>query len=589
MTGDASGDTGQGVPAQEPPVLDVVGETGAGTLDASGLDAGSHAPSGGTAALPAAPRPGGRTPARVRAATRGAVPALAARLAWGVIDGEHLDADAEDLLDRGIGGVVLFSRNLRDPGQIRDLTAAIRRRASGPVHIALDQEGGHVVRIGEPLTRFPSAMALGATRSEVLTFAAAKASGEELHALGVDVVLAPVLDVATDPRNPTVGARSFGADPDLVARLGIATLLGYRAAGITAVPKHFPGHGRTSLDSHVASVRVTGGRVALASDLVPFHAAVGAGARIVMVSHIVYAGVSNGLPATLSQAVMHGLLRRELGFEGLVLTDAMVMDAVLDGRSPAEACVGALLDGDDVVMPLEPQRMVLPAIERAIADGVLGTRRLEATIRRLDHLDALTAADAERHVGNMGAPEGSGASSHRDVALAVARASMTLVRGRRLLPVTSDTSVLLVEQPSERRSPIEDDRGSASVAAQFRAVLPRTRHVAVEPARAASLPWLDAAARSSDLVVLATRDAFLDPAAPALVRRLQASGRPVALVAMRSPWDCAALPRTDVAIATYADVPASMQALLEALTGSAAFPGRAPIPLERPQPAPAVS
>ena len=564
MTSDVTGDAEQGAPGQEPPVLDVVGS--------------GHASSG----EPAPPQVAGGLldGAAVPALAPAGVSSLAARLAWGVIGGQELDADAEDLLDRGLGGVVLFGRNLRDPRQIRDLTAAIRRRASRPVHIALDQEGGHIVRIGEPLTHFPSAMAVGATRSEVLAFAAAKASGEELHALGIDVVLAPVLDVVTDPRNPTVGARSFGADPDLVARLGVATLLGYRAAGITAVPKHFPGHGRTGTDSHVAAARVAGGRIALAPDLVPFRAAVGAGARVIMVSHIVYDGVSNGLPASLSHAVMNGLLRRGLGFDGLVLTDAMVMDAVLEGRSPAEACVAALLAGADVVMPLEPQRKVLPAIERAIADGVLGARRLESTVRRLEHLDALTAADAERHVGDMGAPEGSDAASHHDIALAVARASVTLVRGRRLLPITPDTSILLVEQPSGHRSPIEDDRGSPSVERQFLTALPLTRHVSVEPARARGLLWLDAAARASDLVVLATRDAYLDPAAPALVRRLLGSGRHVVLVAMRSPWDCAALPRTDVAIATYADVPASIQALLEALTGRGTFPGRLPIPLD---------
>ena len=239
---------------------------------------------------------------------------VAARLVWVQLPGTEIDAETARSLEEGVGGVVLFGANITGTEQLRRLTGELRRRAQGPLRIAIDHEGGHVARIGAPVTRFPSAMAIGATGSEELAYAVGLAAGRELAGLGIDVNLAPVLDVAADPGNPSVGARSFGSSPALVARIGAAMVRGYRDAGIAATAKHFPGHGRTPLDPHHDVATVAGGMDALRSiDLPPFRAAIGAGVDLVMATHVAYDGLTDGLPTTVSRFALTDLLRAELG------------------------------------------------------------------------------------------------------------------------------------------------------------------------------------------------------------------------------------------------------------------------------------
>ncbi|HEU4671896.1 MAG TPA: glycoside hydrolase family 3 N-terminal domain-containing protein, partial [Candidatus Limnocylindrales bacterium] len=253
---------------------------------------------------------------------------IAARLVWASIPGPALDDEARTLIGTGIGGVVLFSKNVLDPAQLARLCGEIRSVAPGPIRISIDQEGGPIIRIAEPLTRFPSPMAIGATRDPRIAYAVARASARELAALGIDVVLAPVLDLASDLRSAVVGARAYGSDPALVARLGAAAVRGYLDGGVLPMPKHFPGHGRTPADSHLAMPWVGGTLADLrARDLAPYRAAIDADAPALMTAHVVHGAIDPGLPATLSRAALVDLARIELGFRGLLVTDALVMDA----------------------------------------------------------------------------------------------------------------------------------------------------------------------------------------------------------------------------------------------------------------------
>src|SRR5215212_10370048 len=174
---------------------------------------------------------------------------IAARLIWITAPGTDLDRETRRLLALGAGGLVLFERNIDSPEQVARLCADARAAAAGPLRIAVDQEGGHIVRLVEPLIRQPSLMAIGATQSAEVAYEVALASAEDVAALGINTIFGPVLDVAAEPESTVVGARSFGCDPTLVATLGAAMIAGYHAGGVMAVAKHFPGHGRTPPDS----------------------------------------------------------------------------------------------------------------------------------------------------------------------------------------------------------------------------------------------------------------------------------------------------------------------------------------------------
>ena len=517
----------------------------------------------------------------------------AARLMWIVLDGPQIDEEARSLLEAGAGGVVLFSRNITGAEQLARLTADLGRRARGSLRIAIDHEGGHVARIGAPLTRFPSAMAIAATGDEEVARAVARAAGEELAGLGIDVNLAPVLDVALDPRNASVGVRSFGSARDDVARFGAATIRGYHDAGIRATAKHFPGHGRTPVDSHLALPLVAGGLGALRRhDLPPFRAAIDAGVDLVMASHVAYDGLTDGLPSTLSAPIMRNLLREELGFEGLVVTDAMVMRALVDRHPIPEACVQSIAAGADVVMPLDRQPEVLAAIADAILSGALPEERIADALDRIDALDARVRA-----AGRL-SPRALPDAGHDELARTVARRSLTLLAGADLLPIDEATSVAIIEFASRRPSPVEEGSvGTATLGTALGRHLRRVHEVVVDGAAdmdAGERAALDAAA-TAEFVILATRDAYLWPEERALVERLARAGRPTMLVALRNPYDLVALAPTDAAVAAYADVPPTLDALADALTGRAGWPGILPMELEPDlaadewPPAPAVS
>jgi beta-N-acetylhexosaminidase len=513
-----------------------------------------------------------------------------AQLLWIGLPGPEIDDETSMLLEAGVGGVVLFSHNISGASQVRRLAGELRSRATRPLRVAIDHEGGHIVRIGAPLTRFPSAMAIGATGSEELAAAVGRAMGRELAAIGFDVNLAPVLDVAADPRNPSVGTRSFGSSPALVARLGSAFIRGLRAAGVAATAKHFPGHGRTPIDSHVDLPVLEGGIDALQlTDLPPFRAAIEADVDLVMASHLVVDGLTDGLPASLSSRAMIDLLRRDLGFDGLVVTDALRMGALADHDLPA-ACVRAVAAGADVVMPLDDQPAALAALTRT-ADDVHLTARIEEALGRVFRLDQRLRGSMETRNQDLALPD----PDHADLAGEVARRSLTLVSDGTCLPIPADASVAVIEFPSRRSSPVEELAPGDSVqrppslADALRPHVPRTRDVQIDvdgPGDASSEgsargreAALDAA-RSAELVVCATRDAYLWPSDRDLVADVVALGHPVILVALRNPYDLAILPATAERIAAYADVPATFEALADALTGRAGWPGLLPIDLD---------
>jgi beta-N-acetylhexosaminidase len=287
----------------------------------------------------------------------------------------------------GLGGVVLFARNVRDPEQLTALTASLRAERPDLL-IAVDEEGGDVTRLEATSgSSFPGNLALGAADDPALTRRVAAAIGGELASVGVNLDLAPVADVIVDPANPIVGVRSFGSDPQLVARHVAAFVEGLQSVGVAACAKHFPGHGETAADSHLELPTAEADReTLLARALPPFAAAIDAGVRVVMTAHIRYPALDDE-PATLSPGLI-GMLRSDLGFEGLVLTDALEMRAISGTAGLEEGGVRALDAGADALClgadraPSEVER-VLSAILEAVRSGRLPEERVREAASRV--------------------------------------------------------------------------------------------------------------------------------------------------------------------------------------------------------------
>jgi beta-N-acetylhexosaminidase len=295
-------------------------------------------------------------------------------------------------LDRGLAGVTLFGMNVSDPAQVAALTTRLRTATDEPI-IAIDEEGGDVTRIahmtGSP---YPGNAALGAVDDTGLTTEIYRALGSDLAAVGINVDLAPSVDVNTAADNPIIGTRSFGADTALVARHAAAAVTGLQSAGVAACAKHFPGHGSTRSDSHHVIASVDGGVDELRRrDLPPFAAAIAAGVRAVMPGHLRVPGLTGELPATWSAAAITGLLRGELGFTGVIITDALEMRAVSAPHGVPEAAVRTVAAGVDLVclgrdQDEEVYLAVRAAITDAVTDGRLPAGRLEDAGRRVAEL-----------------------------------------------------------------------------------------------------------------------------------------------------------------------------------------------------------
>lgn len=251
--------------------------------------------------------------------------------------GTCLNPEIENLIvNHHIGGLILFERNFDNPEQltrlIRDLQQlALSTKASTPLFISVDQEGGRVSRLKPPFTKFPDPCCLGVARSESLAKRFGLALGREMRAVGINVDYAPVLDINTNPENPIIGKRAFSDEPEWASKLGVAFMAGFKEAGVLAVGKHFPGHGDTSQDSHLTLPHV--GRDSVTLDRVeiqPFKAAIQNGLDIIMTAHVIYQAWDEKLPATFSVPILQNLLREKLGFNGLIISDDLEMKAVED-------------------------------------------------------------------------------------------------------------------------------------------------------------------------------------------------------------------------------------------------------------------
>ena len=300
--------------------------------------------------------------------------------------GKAVTEDLRALLARGVGGVIFFARNVGTPAEVLELNRDIKRVAARPLLLAVDQEGGQVARLRQGFTELPPMRAVGATGSASLARELGGLIGRELRAVGFDMNYAPVLDIDTNPKNPIIAARSFGRTPELVTELGLALTAGLQEAGVAACGKHFPGHGDTSQDSHLELPRLPHAMERLEQvELAPFKAAAKAGIASFMTAHVIFEAVDSKYPATMSRAVLTGILREKLGYDGMVVTDDVEMKAIADNYGVEEAVLLGLGAGVDPFLcchTAELAHRAIDAIVRAIESGKLRQSIVDTATRR---------------------------------------------------------------------------------------------------------------------------------------------------------------------------------------------------------------
>jgi len=311
-------------------------------------------------------------------------------------DGLEASPDVKRLIrEFGVGHVILFARNVAGPEQVAGLNRELQETARDaghdtPLLIAVDQEGGRVARMGPPWTVWPPLRGLGRTGSEDLARRMGAALAAECASAGIKCDFAPIVDVDTNPQNPIIGNRSFGDDPDLVGKLGVAMIEGLQGGGVVACAKHFPGHGDTDLDSHLALPTVEQSRSRLDDvEIRPFKRAIAARVATIMMAHVLYPELDPEYPASISKPIVDGILRRELKYDGVVLTDDLEMKAVADRWTPDTSAVLDLQAGCDIVPVCNTHDAQVTAMEgavRAVESGDVPFKAMDDSLRRIRSL-----------------------------------------------------------------------------------------------------------------------------------------------------------------------------------------------------------
>ncbi|MFD3543758.1 glycoside hydrolase family 3 protein [Streptomyces sp. NPDC058662] len=495
---------------------------------------------------------------------------------------------AADLVARyHLGGVIYFAwaHNTRDPQQIAALSGGLQRAAlaSGagiPLLLSTDQEHGAVARIGKPATLLPGAMALGArhaaTGSTREALRAARIAGAELAAMGIRQDYAPVADVNVNPANPVIGVRSFGSDPHAVAELVAAQVAGYQGAGVAATAKHFPGHGDTETDSHVGLPVMRHTRAEWEElDEPPFRAAVEAGVDAVMTAHIVFPALDpSGDPATLSRPIVTGILRERLGFEGVVVTDALDMAGVRQKYGDDRVPVLALRAGCDQLLNPPDLPLAHRSVLAAVESGELTRARIEESVLRILELKERRGLFAQALPAAGAVDAVVGTAAHLAAADEITAGTTTLLADPDgLLPFDAASSPRLLVTGADPASPT----GTSGPPAE---VLARELTAAGCPATAVPAGGAAASAAGHAAVVVCTYN-VPEGGGPqrTLVEELVATGVPVVAVAIRNPYDGARLPACAAELATYSWTDVAMRAAARVLAGAARPSGRLPVPV----------
>lgn len=489
--------------------------------------------------------------------------------------------------ERKTGGFTIFRPlNVNNLAQVRALTAELQAIAAQanqpPLIIGTDQEGGQLNALGEETTLFPGNMSLGATRDTGLARQVGQAMGRELAALGVNANYAPNCDLNTNPHNPVCGTRAFSDDPALAAEMAAALVEGIQAEGVAATIKHFPGSGETKVDSHYAMPLIDHSRERLAQiELRPFRTAIDAGAKLVMSGHFAIPALtgSSELPATLSRAVMRDFVREELGFDGIVITDALDMGAISQGAGQIVDVITAVRAEVDLLLltkSAEVQERLYAGLQLAYSRGLIDASHLNPSLARIMALKQWVAATHQPPLDVVAC------TAHQQLAQTVANRSVTLVRDEAgLLPLQleSDARIAVIMPQPKDLTPAD----TSSFITPTLATAVRTHHAYVDefitshPPTDAEIAALREKAAEYNLLIIGTLSASMDGQQAELVNRLLATAVPTISVALRTPYDLTTYPQSRTHICTYSILPAAMNAFAATLCGEIPFQGKLPV------------
>ena len=504
---------------------------------------------------------------------------------------EGVDRPSTEMLDLiekiKPAGFTLFDHlnHMDSPAQVRGLTDGLQRIARDlnlpPFLIAVDQEGGQLTAIGNGTTPLPGNMALGAIGSAELAKKAGEVLGREVAAMGININYAPVCDVNINPKNPVIGIRSFGEKAEDVARLASAMVDGIQSQRTFATAKHFPGHGDTDGDSHHTLTAVSHPIDRLREvEFPPFSAVIDSDVKLIMTAHIAAPAVDGAAdrPATLSPKILRGLLRNELGFEGVIVTDAMNMLAIRQGEFLGEDAIQAVNAGSDLLLmggEMGDHVRVFDALSQAELDGQLDMGEVAASQARIAALRS-AVPDTPLDLSVIGSPE------HLAVAKEIAEKSITLVRDdAETLPLYLDTSdrVALVMPVPVDMTPADT---SSSIKPQLGKAF-REHHTNVDEFSISHQPreketeQLLNSLKDYDLIVVGTMDAYRIPEQANLVRAVLALDKKVVIAALRLPYDLAVFPEAKTYICTYGIQAPSLTALAKVLFGMIPVQGSLPV------------
>jgi beta-N-acetylhexosaminidase len=513
------------------------------------------------------------------------------------IDSPEFDQLRRWVVEDRVGGLIL---SVGHPLSYAATLNELQGLAAVPLLITSDMENGAGMRLGRSYslpellpqggaTVFPPVMALGATGSEELAFELGRVLGREARAVGVHLTFGPVLDVNNNPLNPVINTRSFGEYPAEVARLARAYIRGARAEGLMTTGKHFPGHGDTEVDSHIDLPRITADRARLdAVELPPFRASVAEGIEGIMLGHIAMVGADGpgAPPATLSRRWATDVLRGDMGFDGLVFTDAMTMGAIARRYGATEPLVLALEAGADVLLMPRDVRRAIDTVVQAVENGRLSEDRIDASVRRVLQAKAQAGLPANRRVALDGVTRVVGIRAHTSAAEMVATRSITLARDRTgLVPLAAGPRRILAITYAGPNDLVAGRTFDREI---------HQRHLHVDPVRVdfrttvAEYATLAAHADSADVVVVSAYvsprayegSVAADEAFRGWIQRLTETGKPVVGISFGSPYLADAFPGVPAFLLAWGGAEVSQHAAARALLGRAPISGRLPVTLD---------
>ncbi|MBS4192451.1 beta-N-acetylhexosaminidase [Bacillus sp. FJAT-49705] len=509
--------------------------------------------------------------------------------------GKEVTQEIKTLIrDYHLGSIILFGRNIGTPEEVLKLTIELQKEAKEaghkhPLLICTDQENGAVRRLGDGTTVFPGAMLLGATNNPENAYKIGNATGKELKALGINWNLSPVLDVNNNPKNPVIGVRSFGETPENVSEFGQELMKGMQRSGVMTTLKHFPGHGDTNIDSHLDLPIIDHDLERLQNvELKPFKDCISNGADAVMTAHVYFPAIESrkGVPATLSDKVITGLLRDDLHFDGVVTTDCMEMNAISETIGTPKGAVEAIKAGADLIMvshSYEPQINSLEAVIRAVETGEIPLEQINSAHNRVEKLKEKYLDWNDLQLDKyIKVPELVGCKEHHEMATEIYRQGVTIVKNEEsILPIEGDVNhrVLLVYPENTSTMAVEDKRYSTFSLGECIKEIHQSAIVVQlsNPPTKEEMEVVSQQAKAFDTVIVATLSAQAGSSQTKLVEKIYEANNRVIVVATRSPYDLAYLPNVPGYICTYEFTTPALKMAASAIYGRETVEGRLPV------------